>query len=360
MARKSKEVMRSEVGDSREAKIATMIAVGLKNDAIMAAFETDDPILKHPKTPEQKIDRQRTLEAIRSVRTKMTADEQDIEGMLELQGEGDVKSISSIQLANIARFSSGVPALDYIYGETEFIHLDGKLRGQKTGKVEKGLPESFLSIWAGAPGVGKSRLAIAGTKSMNKLGHKVLYCNGEAEQSQFRGWCGADVDEKLFLVRSAESLRLDTVVMDAYKYKPRVIIIDSLQMIFEAEKGSRGMKTALSRFKLLKQDEAAGKPHIIFISQLNKKGELMGSRFVEHMVDFVARVTKLEGRSGQFLFECSRKNRGGATPRSASFRHHNGTVECMSMDQKPMDFNLIQTSVVTGPEPLPVVQPLPV
>jgi KaiC/GvpD/RAD55 family RecA-like ATPase len=369
MARKSEVRNKSEVGESKESKIAGMIAVGMKNDAIMAAFETDDPSLmadddvrrkgKGKEFPAcDKKSRQRLQEQIRSVRHMMANQDEEIDELQEALGTGEMVSIEDVPLRNIGRFSCGIDALDYIYGETEYIYLEGVKRGQKTGKTEKGLPQGFMSVWPGSPGVGKTRLAIATTKSLNKLGHQVNYYNGEAEPSDFRGWCGTDVNPKLFMVRSAEQIRLEQIVADAYKYKPRVIIIDSIQMIAEVEKGNRGMKTVLSRLKLLKNDEAAGRPHIILISQLNKKGELMGSRFIEHMVDFVARVQKIEGRQGQFLFECPRKNRGGPTPRSACFRHANGTIECVSTDSRSQEFNLVQNNVVAGPEPAPIIRPL--
>jgi predicted ATP-dependent serine protease len=165
------------------------------------------------------------------------------------------------------------------------------------------------------------------------------------------------VNPDLFLVSHVESIRLEQVVADAYKFKPRVIIVDSFQLIAEVEKSQRGCMTALSRFKLLKNDPNAGKPHIIFISQLNKKGSLSGSQKIPHMVDFVGKASKVETRKGVFIFECPEKNRGGETQRGAIFRHTETGIECLSTDHnKGPVYKLIQhgptgTALATPPQP---------
>jgi DNA repair protein RadA/Sms len=244
------------------------------------------------------------------------------------------------------------------YGDGNWIASD-----VKSAKVEHGLPEGFLSLWGGSPGVGKTRTAISLSKSLNRLGHKVLYFNGEADQMDFRMWLGSDVDNSLFRVVSGELIRTEDSVAKIYREKPKVVIFDSFQMLSEVAKGNRGAKSALSRFKVLKSDHEAGRPHIIFISQLNKKGELAGSRYIEHMVDFSATVTKLEGRKGCFIFECPRKNRGGETPRHAIFKHGETGIDCLSTEflQTPVHKLLqlggpaVAAGVVDKPsEPAPV------
>lgn len=373
MARKSTQSMsenalKDSTGSSRDAQIASGVTAGWTNEAILAAFESmDDGSILEPKHPRRvkgmvtfdKVKRQRLQEAIRSVRFKMQTDEEDISRELTLVDDGDLKPIDQVAFRNIHRFSSGIPALDRIYGSTNFVHLDGKDMGKPTGHVEIGLPHAFLSIWGGSPGVGKTRLAIAVTKSLNKLGRKVLYYNGEATESDFRVWVGMDVNPKLFMVRSTDALRLEMIVADAYRTKAEVIIVDSLQMI----KAAGGIMAILTRLKMLKSDPAAGMPHIILISQLNKKGELKGKTDLEHMVDFSATVTKLEGREGQFRLECPRKNRGGPTPRYGTFKHYEGTVVAVSTDAATAQELMLKQAgpIVTGPpiedEPEAIVKP---
>jgi hypothetical protein len=359
--------MKSEVGESRKARIAALVAAGLDNDAIWAAMEHIYPqtiadnalraaICKSKKIPVMDYDadeRERLGWAIRQIKGLMLKEDSELNEVLEYASAGDTKSPDDIEFINRPRFQSGVHAMDFIYGHTTFRWTRDDPSGKykkgdlmpvnpgdknwvasepKFAKVQHGLPEGFLSLWGGSPGVGKTRTAIALSKSLNRLGHKVLYFNGEADEMDFRMWLGADVDRDLFRVVSGELIRTEDSVAKIYKEMPKVVIFDSFQMLAEVSKGTRGAKTALSRFKVLKSDTDAGRPHIIFISQLNKKDELAGSRYIEHMVDFAARVTKIEGRKGTFLFECPRKNRGGETPRHSIFRHLENGIECLSTE----------------------------
>jgi archaellum biogenesis ATPase FlaH len=334
-----------------------MVAATFSNEEIMAALEAVDPIIMDAKDPRRKrgmpecdkIARQRTMEAIRSVRFKITGDDKDINTLVGLAGTGSVKSIADVDYENMPRFSSGMDTIDYLYGQTVFVHLSGPKKGQPTGEVQIGLPAAFMSIWGGSPGVGKSRLAIALTKSLNKKGKKVLYLNGEASESQFRMWCGMDVDPKLFLVRTTDCMRLEMVVADILTHKPDVVIADSVQMILAAG----GILAVLTRLKMLKNDPAAGLPHVILISQLNKKGELKGNTLIEHLVDCCAKVTRIEGRQGQFRVAIERKNRGGITPRYASFRHMEHGIEAISQLRTPDKIDLVRPAGVAAAADIP-------
>jgi hypothetical protein len=417
MPRQTEARLKPEVGNTREAKIAAMLASGLGGAAIQAALEseytetipTNDPRRKSIKgcKPFDATARQRQLEAIRSTRRLMRIDDEDVQALVDMSNGGAaIQSIVETPLANMRRRSSGEPAIDRIFGESRYIWLQNHnekkpdkglyqkgdymphwlpfsiahrgflldsdkeilrearelakvkeetLRGtHDLCYIEHGLPDSFLSIFAGSPGVGKSRLAIKLTKAMNaqeRLRSKlyklpprpVLYYNGEAEKSQFRQWCGTDVDDELFLVHHGEMIRTERVAEDCIKYRPWVVIIDSFQMIAEVDKGLSGTMRALSRFKLLKNDPAAGMSHFLFISQLNKKGEMSGSRRIPHLVDFVGHVTKYERGKGCFMLECPDKNRGGETGRGAIFRHTDTGIECLTTDHKVAPiFKLLQ------------------
>lgn len=144
---------------------------------------------------------------------------------------------------------------------------------------------------------------------------------------------------------------MNDIVDDIYKYKPRLVIVDSLQMIAEVKKSpSKGAELVMSRFKLLKVDPEAGMPHVVFISQLNKQDDLAGSRYLEHMVDFSAIATVWEARDGMFKF-ASRKNRGGKTPQTAIFQHMPNGIKTITQDVRSTSFlKLIQP---TGAVPVP-------
>lgn len=356
MARKSVTRMKSEVGDSRESKIAALVATGMGMEAIRAAMEAEYPVCIKDDATRRKIggknvqydadEAQRLGWAIRSVKARMITDDSDLAELIEAAGSSEVEDASKIRYRNRERFSCGMPALDEIYGMTIYRHTSDDPKGRwKMGdmmnmdggytddilaaKKEFGFPRAYMSLWGGAPGVGKTRLAIALTLALNALNLRVLYFNGEADQEDFRSWIGPNVDGDLFKIYSNELVRVEKVVESAYKYKPAVIITDSFQMLAEVQKGSRGAKTALSRFKLLKADENAGKPHIILISQLNKKGDLAGSRYLEHMVDCSATIRRSELVKDQFIFETI-KHRAGAAPKRRTFAHvEHGVVPVM-------------------------------
>jgi hypothetical protein len=362
--------------------------------------------------------RQRAQEAIRSTRKQdsdATAATDHI--IAAFGGEGKVKPLSESKLENLERFPTGFPAFDHIYGSTKYVHLDDdpQLRWRKgdpmipdakggwvrtrirTGQMEKvilkageapvereklilvpdldlkrqktewGMPVSFQSIWAGSPGVGKSRLAIALTKSLNRVDRliadrtgviprPVLYLNGEAPEAQFRLWSGADIDPELFLAYhsmategSSPIIRLNSIIDFIYEYKPRAVIIDSIQMVAEAKKGTKGAEAVMIRLNEVKADPEAGRPHLILVSQLNKQEEVAGSRSYEYLADFVGKATHYR-RDGTFLFDCPEKNRGGPTPRGAIFNHTDHGPVCISTERKGSNFlKLVQP---TAPVPL--------
>ena len=441
--------MKPEVGETREAKIAAMLASGLKAPAIQAACEYEAPECIPDGDPRRKeksakgwpafdaTARQRMLEAIRSTRRLMRIEDDELELLVEdADGNAPMQSINKTELKNMRRRGTGEFAIDQMYGISRYIWLkdDNEKHPEKgrykrgdymplwlpvdiahrgfllptdkitlpkdsawTGTFEKGtgtpddpklpggfhergIPDAFLSIWAGSTGVGKSRLAVATTKRMNLMERErsriykmpprpVLYYNGEAEATQFRQWCGTDVDEELFLAHHGDMIRTERIVADCYKFKPWVVIVDSFQMLAEYNKGLAGTMRALSRFKLLKNDPAAGMPHFIFISQLNKKKELAGSQKIPHLVDFVATVTKYERAKGCFIIECPYKNRGGETGHGGLFRHTDVGIECLTTNFKTGSiFNLVQktadptaagtTAPAARPAAAPVVTPV--
>jgi hypothetical protein len=342
MSRHSYAKMASEVGQSMEAKIAALIATSFTNNQIfdlLASSERQECLSNNDARRNgnnypsfNKISAQRLHEQIRSIRCLMKNESEDTSALFESTGcGGQIIGINDIELENIKRYPCGIPAFDYLYGETHYIHTNGPDRGKPTGYIEHGMPASFLSIWPGEPGVGKSRTAISLLKSINSYCKQVgIYYNGEAHQSQFRAWCGTDVDNDLFKVRSAEIITLDQIVMDCYKFKPRLIVIDSAQTIAGWNNGSKSVLRLLSRLKLLKMEKDAGLSHIILISQLNKKKELKGSNDIPHMVDFVAKITRVVGRKDHFFIECPTKNRGGPSGRGIEFKHTISGVECVS------------------------------
>ena len=345
-------------------------------------------------------------EQLRSVKGLAIKQDEAFEGLVSTGAS--VKSIDGTEFKNRPRWSCGWPALDHIYGETKYVmtedapnskyrmedqpcfdektgkieskpvkvwvsgdwqrgdpmcYKDGKLlhTRDKSGtlissifqyqKIESGLPSGYFGFWGGETGVGKSRTAIDLTHSVNRQGRLVHYYNGEADPGDFRSWCGAKVNKSLFRVfhagdhESSDMVPLSVIEDAALREQPSLIIIDSVQLIQEYNKQQDGQKRCLARLKMLKVNEAAGRPHIILISQLNKQKELAGLQFLQHIVDYSIKVFKRKGHNNQFYGE-SIKMRGAECPRGQLFKHTDAGVVCLSTEyQKPV-FNLVQNPVI--------------
>lgn len=408
---------------NREAKIKMLVQAGMGNAAIWAALEEEYPqIIEDTKRRHaaagKKIEfdgeeRKRVSRALNSTRALAIKDDDRVMAIVQAVGgeAAQAKTLDELDMLNRHRFDWGIPAMNFIYGQTKYVHLDhapnskfakkstsfkkrddhGKVHEIKKERevwvsgdwkagdpmlpngdggwiktrnakgemlsdldltlqlIEHGCPEAFMSIWGGEPGVGKSKLAIAVAKAVNRTTNEaILYINGEDSEENFRMKVGNDADPDLFRVVTANMLSVQRVYDLAYEIKPRVIIIDSFQMLAEYHKGQSGQNSALMILRALMGDVKAGKPHIVIISQLNKAGDLKGARDLEHLADFVASVTKVDGRKGVFLFACERKNRGGETPRSALFQHTEDSVACVS-DSKLRNAPLYRLSQPTTP-----------
>lgn len=368
--------MKNDIGGSRKAKIAALFAAGLDSDAVWSAMQHTYPETIQEdglrsaicKTKNISIpvydpkEREKLGWAIRQIKSLMHKEDKELSAVMsDVNENGGVKSPSEIKYINRSRFRTGIDAIDYVYGHTvyrwtencskgnykkgDLMHYDlssGKYIANDVteAKIEHGLPSSFLSLWGGSPGVGKTRTAIALSKSLNKLGHKVLYYNGEASEMDFRIWLGTDVDDSRMRIVSDEIIRTKNAVAQIYEERPRLVIFDSLQMLAESKMGNEHLTTALSQFKVLKSDEDAGLPHILFISQLNKKGQLAGSRYVEHMVDFSATMDKIPDTkmsNGCFLFSNPQKNRGSISGREVELKHFEDGIRASDESFKSTD-----------------------
>lgn len=389
---------------TREQRIASMIiAGGMTNDQVWAAFEATNPEIIREDDPRRTSktisvaydheERQKLGRAIRSVRglaQKAAGEQQDL---LDILGTGHTCPANMVPFENVKRWTSGDPVMDHIYGQTNYVWIiptellgkenpkTGKLweygdeipkkywayldpmtglpgerkldqvhdivcYGDKTGHIEDGLPISFVDAWGGAQGVGKSRLAIELEKSVCRMhpGRAVVHNFGESNRQQLRSWIGPKAPDNLHI---GERKSLAHIVADIYALKPILYVQDSLQTIIETE-STRGLKEVLATFKQIATEESAGKCHIICISHLNKKGELKGTSDIGHIVDAVFALNKSDTRKGVISF-ASQKNRGGEVPRSAQYQHMSDKIVCLGSGStsKPV-INLEQVTGLKG------------
>jgi len=215
-------------------------------------------------------------------------------------------SIAQIKQEPVRRIPCGIPELDWLYGLS-------KSPGFKTAW---GIPVGKLSLWAGAAGIGKSRGAIELAKSIVGQGYKILYFQLEADLSTFGNWVrkGDISNPNNFLVSDAKSLaEMLTIIQQA---KPKVVFIDSINMINEFGNGtSKDIKLIIegdnkqNGFKYICNELRV---HAIFLGQLNKDGEAKGSSTMPHLVDIVFNIEPL-GIDGYFVIRVGSKHRYGRT-----------------------------------------------
>lgn len=254
-------------------------------------------------------------------------------------GRSNLRPIVDYALANIHRYPIGFAEFNKVYGTSAFVECSGPTAGRPTGVIEHGLPESYISIWTGQPGGGKTRLAIAVAKAITTTGERVHFYEGESTPGQFRQWCGVDVHPALFNAEVTPTIDLGKIVDDCYRYKAKIVIIDSIQMVYQLRSTKKAeLERAIELVQAVKTDKAAGCPHFIFISQVAKSGKLAGLKYLEHMADCVAYINRDERwRTGLFEFSVPIKNRCGPTPAKCRFMHTDrGIVGIGSKNNKPV------------------------
>ncbi len=208
------------------------------------------------------------------------------------------QKLSEVNLENHERMLLGMPEVDRPLG----------------GGV---VPGSVI-LWGGEPGVGKSTLILQVCQAMTAGGRKVFYCSGEESEAQLKMRAERlGVDGEGCLVYSGGNL--DSIVAEAEKMKPDMLIIDSIQTMYLAANESPMGSPAQIRdctavlVRLAKSENIA----VMIIGHVTKEGNLAGPRILEHMVDV---VFYLEGdRSYQFRVLRTVKNRFGSTAESGLF-----------------------------------------
>ena len=200
--------------------------------------------------------------------------------------------------------------LDAIDGDPEermstgFKELDGVLGG--------GLVPASLLLVGGDPGIGKSTLLLQVCRNMAMQGHHILYLSGEESLRQIKlraGRMGHFEGDLRFLSET----NLDVITEVLKKYKPEVVIIDSIQTMFRDDVGSApGSVGQVRESTNVLMQLAKGLGITIFIvGHVTKEGTVAGPRMLEHMVDT---VLYFEGeRNASYRILRGVKNRFGST-----------------------------------------------
>ncbi|MFA6378818.1 MAG: DNA repair protein RadA [Candidatus Omnitrophota bacterium] len=176
-----------------------------------------------------------------------------------------------------------------------------------------GIVPGSVVLLGGDPGIGKSTLALQAGCLLAQKGFKIFYVSGEesVKQTKMRAdRLSEKNNNKLYIVNQID---LDTIFQQMDELKPDVVIIDSIQVVFQKDITSSPGSVSQVRecASLLTQFAKAKGIAVIIIGHVTKEGMLAGPRVLEHLVDT---VLYFEGeRYSMYRVLRTTKNRFGST-----------------------------------------------
>ena len=215
--------------------------------------------------------------------------------------------ISEIEAGEESRKQTGMAELDRVLG----------------GGI---VPGSLLLV-GGDPGIGKSTLLLQMCRLLAEKKTKVLYVSGEesAKQIKLRAERIGKFSDDLYLFSET---CMGTIVQAIEEVSPEVVVIDSIQTMFEetvdAAPGSVSQVREItgSLLHLAKSKNIT----IFIVGHVTKEGNVAGPRMLEHMVDT---VLYFEGdKTAMYRMLRGVKNRFGSTNEVGVFEMRNqGLIE---------------------------------
>ena len=168
-----------------------------------------------------------------------------------------------------------------------------------------------LVLVGGAPGIGKSTLLLQICDQLCKE-RRVLYISGEESERQLKlraQRLGVAPEELLILSET----RLSDVVEAVEEVKPDILIVDSIQTLYNEENDSSPGSVSqvkdctMTMMQMSKQDGIT----VFVVGHINKDGNIAGPKVLEHMVDCVLYFEGDPNSSYRLLRAA--KNRFGST-----------------------------------------------
>ncbi|SHJ69878.1 DNA repair protein RadA [Pseudobutyrivibrio xylanivorans] len=175
-----------------------------------------------------------------------------------------------------------------------------------------GIVPGSMVLVGGDPGIGKSTLLLQTCRLLCQSGVNVMYVSGEEslQQIKIRADRIGQFNDKLDLFCETN---LDTIKAVVEREKPTVLIIDSIQTMYNEAVGSApGSVTQVRESTSVLMEIAKVQGIAVFIvGHVTKEGTVAGPRVLEHMVDT---VLYFEGdRHASYRILRGVKNRFGST-----------------------------------------------
>lgn len=225
-----------------------------------------------------------------------------------------MRTVSEIVPVRSVRLSSGIPEFDWLFG-----HTGGNF----------GVPSGKISYLCGGKGVGKSRLLTYLLLSYNvRCNFSVMFFQGEVSPGVF-------VSEKMpknfrsndFYI--SDMVSLDEQVNYIDKYRPKIVVIDSLNMMSEYRNG-HGSRDIVDKYRSVLERHNS---FAFFVMQLNKDGSAKGNTDFPHLSDIELSAYKDKySLDSDFYLEVG-KNRYGPSGKAMTWRHGSKCVLPYSLDR---------------------------
>ena len=220
------------------------------------------------------------------------------------------RRLGTTSQAAVAKRLTKIPLFDQARGSTGSRELDRVLGG--------GLVPGSTILIGGEPGIGKSTLLLQASCGIAAQGKGCLYVTGEesAEQTRLRAERIEASHENVFVLAETD---IDVVLASVEDNRPDVVVVDSIQAVFDP--GLQSAPGTVSQVrqcaaKLIQAAKSMGFP-VFLVGHVTKQGTLAGPRTLEHMVDT---VLYFEGdRYHSYRVLRAAKNRFGSTDELAVF-----------------------------------------
>ncbi len=222
-----------------------------------------------------------------------------------------------------------------------------------------GVVAGSVILIGGDPGVGKSTISLQISNQLAKQGKVILYVSGEESvaQTKLRARRLENIEsENLYIVNQTD---LSLILESVEKIKPQVVIIDSIQVIFEPTISSSPGSVSQVRecACILTQLAKTQGISVFLIGHVTKEGAIAGPRVLEHIVDT---VLYFEGdKFSVYRILRAVKNRFGSTNEIGVFEMTQGGLSEVKnpseifLSERPKDVSgSVVVPIIEGTRPL--------